>query len=257
MNRTADELFPKLILVTTFLGVTTMLFWTVTPIIQTGTMMNDPSMDWSEIGIFGYAYYDPDPFEVSNLTIKDRVLYPDPGPSETFTSSVPHRHDIKAYVVRDNFYYTVPNDLTWWSQYKDCFVFIMDLESIVLKQVHKVKWAVIPFEAVEEHGDYLDNSSQVDFSLNADYSLFVNTGPGMPLMTGLWANEFNMSIGWSLNLSASASASPWGLVGQILTFSIPNVSPWINMLIGIPIYMTLGFLILAIVSRFIFTAPGL
>ena len=258
-EKTADELFPKLLLVATFLGVATILLWAVTPIVQTGTMMNDPSMDWSEIGIFGYAYYDPHPFEVSNATVKDRALYPDPGPSETFTSDVPHRHDIKAYVVRDNFYYTVSlgNDFTWWSQYRDCFVFIMDLESIVLQQVHKTKWAVIPFETVQERADYIDNSSQVDFSLNADYSLFVSTGPGMPLLTGLWGNEFNMSIGWSLNLSASASASPWGLVGQILTFSIPNVSPLINMLIAIPIYLTMGFLVVAIISRFLPTTSGL
>lgn len=254
MRRTGDELFPKLILITTFLGVTTMLFWMITPIIQTGAMMNDPSMDWSEMGVFGYAYYDPDPFEVSNATIKDRMHYDDY--SQEFTSTVPHRHDIRAWVIRDNFWYN-PLDLGIPTRYKDCFIFQMDLESIILKQVHKVKLAAIPFETVVEKGDFIDNSSQVDFSLNADYSLFISTGPGMPLFTGLWANEFNMSIGWSLNLSASASASPWGLVGQILTFSIPNVSPLINLLIGVPIYMTIGFLIVAVISRFVPLTSGL
>ena len=233
-----------------------MCFWMVTPIVQTGAMMNDPSMDWSEIGIFGYSYYDPDPFEVTNSTIKDRCAWPDPGPSETFTSAIAHRHDIRAYVIRDNAYYD-PYSPGFNMKYKDCFVFLMDLESVILKQVHKIKAAAISFETVQEVADYSDNSSQVDFSLNADYSLFIDTGPGMPFITGLWANEFNMSIGWSLNLSASASASPWGLVGQILTFSIPNVSPLINLLIGIPVYMMAGFLIVAIISRFVPFTSGL
>ena len=250
-EETADELFPKLILIATFLGVTTMLFWMITPIVQTGAMMNDPSMDWSEVGIFGAAYYDPDPFEVTNASIKSSFTG---NPSETFTSATPHRHDIETWVIRDNVYYGNILGSEISSRYKDCFIFKMDLETFII--AHKTKYAIIPFETVIEKANYKDNSSQVDFSLNADYSLFINTGPGMLISDGVWMNEFNMSIGWSLNLSASTSASPWGLVGQILTFSIPNVSPMVNMLIGIPIYMTLGFLVVAVISRFFPTIAG-
>lgn len=253
-EETSDEIFPKLILVTTFLGVTTILFWAITPIVQTGTMMSDPSMDWSELGIFGFTYYDPDSFEVSNASVVDTRSQDNY--AEEFTSAVPHRHDIRMWVIRDNFWYSPELDVGITSRYLDCLVFQMNLESIpTLPYTSKV--AAISYETIAEQADYEDNSSQIDFTLNADYILFIATGPGMPFATGLWANEFNMSIGWSLNLSATASSNPWGLVGQILTFSIPNVSPLINLLIGVPIYMTLGFLVVAIISRFIPFAPGL
>ena len=253
-EKTSDELFPKLLLITTFLGVTTMLFWMITPIIQTGTMMNDPSMDWSEIGIYGYAYYDPDPFEVSNASVEDHR--DNDNYAVEFTSTVPHRHDIRAWVIRDNFWYA-PLDVGMGTRYKDYFAFQMDLESVILKQIHKTKTAAISFETVVEKADYVDNSSSIGFTLNADYTLVISTGPGMLISDGLWMNEFNMSIGWPLNLSASASASPWGLIGQILTFSIPNVSPLINLLIGVPIYMTIGFLVVAVISRFVPLTSGL
>ena len=231
-----------------------MLFWMVTPIVQTGSMMNDPSMDWSEIGIYGYAKYDPDPFEVSNASVTDTRS--SDNYAVEFTSTTPHRHDIRMWVIRDNFWY-VPELGTMSTRYNDYIALQMDLESISPMLPHTTKNAAISFETIIEKADFEDNSSQVDITLNADYSLFFDTGPGMWFSDGLWMNEFNMSIGWSLNLSAEASGSPWGLVGQILTFSIPNVSPMVNLLIGIPIYMTLGFLVVAVISRFFPTVPGL
>jgi hypothetical protein len=169
--------------------------------------------------------------------------------------STPHRHDIKAWVIRDNFWYT-PLTVQLSTRYQDYIALQMNLESIPTLP-YTSKQAAISFETILEWADYENNMSEIDVHLNADYILFISTGPGMPISTGLWANEFNMSIGWSVNLSATASASPWGLIGQILTFSIPDVSPLINLLLGTPIYMTLAFLIAAIISRFVPTVGGL
>lgn len=216
-------------------------------------MMNDPSMDWSEVGIYGYAWYAPDPFEVTNASVEDHRE--SDNYAEEFTSAIPHRHDIRMWVIRDNFWYSALS-VNKWTMYSDYLGFQMNLEHIPTLP-YTSKTAAIPFETIIETANYEENTSEIDFTLNADYTLFISTGPGMLISDGLWMNEFNMSIGWSLNLSATASASPWGLVGQILTFSIPNVSPLINLLIGIPIYMTIGFLVVAVISRFVPLTSGL
>jgi hypothetical protein len=121
----------------------------------------------------------------------------------------------------------------------------------------KHKHAAISYESIVERFDLKNNYSKVDFTLNADLHLFVNTGPGYSFPIGLYANEFNMSIGWTWNMTDAVDVSPWGLVGQILTFSVPNIGDTMNYFIGIPVYLTIGFLLLAVVSRFFPTVPGL
>lgn len=249
----ADELFPKLILIATFLGITTLLFWAMTPIVQTGAMVNDPSMDWSLVGISEYAFYDPDPFEVSNASVTDtrsRSNY-----AEEFTSTIPHRHDIRMWVIRDNFWYSAAS-VNKWTRYSDYLGFQMNLEHLPTLP-YTSKTVAVSFDTIIEKANYEDNTSEIDITLNAAYVLFINTGPGMVISDGLWMNEFNISIGWSVNLSAAASTSPWALVGQIMTFSLPDVHPYVSYIIGVPFDLMIGFLIVAIITRFIPTVAGL
>ena len=254
-EKTADKLFNKVVLIATFLGITTLLFWALTPVIQTGTIANDPSMDWSKIGITDYAYYDESPFEVTNASVVDHRE--SDNYAEKFTSAIPHRHDIRAWVIRDNFWYFPEAGSTdKWTMYRDYLGFQMNLESLPTLP-YTSKTAAISFETIVEKANFDNNTSEIDFTLNANYILFINTGPGMLISDGLWMNEFNMSIGWSLNLSAAASTSPWALVGQIMTFSVPNVNWYVSVLIGVPLDMMIGFIIIAIITRFIPTIPGL
>lgn len=245
----ADELYSKLILVATFVGLISILFYGLAPIVQSNAQMNDPSSYLNTVQIPGESFYSPAPFEVTDANVLDRYNYKIE--SEVFTSPVPHKHDIQVWIIRDNEFYG-DNDF-WANRYQDCILFEMVYGMFNTKD----KYAAISYGMIASKFDEKTNYSTVSFSLNSDLDLFVSTGPGYSFPTSLYANQFNMSIGWMWNLTDAVNPSPWALVGQILTFSIPDVGAIINWIIGIPIYMTLGFLILAVVSRFFPTVPGL
>jgi len=248
----ADELYPKIMLLTTFLGTTSILFFGIAPIIQSGQVVNDPTGYMDTIQIPGESFYSPNPFAVDNASVKDHYSYTHE--SATFTSPVAHRHDIAAWIVRDNDYYdAIQPRYAWANDYKDCILFEMNYGIFNTKH----KNAAVSYEAIVEQFDVKVNYSEVDFKLNSNYNLFISTGPGYSFPIGLYANQFNMSIGWLWNMSDAVSASPWALIGQIMTFSIPDVGYIMNLIIGIPVYLTMGFLLLAIISRFILTIPGL
>ena len=248
----ADELYPKLILLGVFCGVTAFLLMAIAPILQSGAIMNDPTGYAETLNLPGVNLYDPAPFTVTNTSIKHHYEYNHE--SEVFTSPVPHRHDILVWVVRDNeFFEAIQPRYNWLNDYKDCILFEMNYGLWNTKHKH----AAISYESINANYDAKNNYSKLGFTLNADLLLFVSTGPGYSFPIGLYANQFNMSIGWMWNITDAVSASPWALIGQILTFSVPDIGDTLNFLIGIPVYLTIGFLILAVASRFIPTFAGL
>jgi hypothetical protein len=248
-NSGADELYSKLILLATFVGLIAILFYGIAPIVQSNAQMNDPSSYLNTMQLPGESWYAPQPFAVTNASVLSEYNYQIE--SEVFTSAVPHKHDIQMWVIRDNDHYG-DNDF-WANKYEDCIL----LEMVYGIFNTKDKYSAISYETIVANYDSKVNYSKVPFTLNSDYDLFVGTGPGYSFPAGLYYNEFNISVGWMWNMSDAVDASPWGMVGQILTFSIPDVGPIINWIIGIPVYMTMGFLILAVVSRFLPTTAGL
>ncbi|MBU0598975.1 hypothetical protein KKF61_08395 [Patescibacteria group bacterium] len=247
----ADELYPKLILLGVFCGVTTFLFMAIAPIVQSGAYMKDPSSYYNTIDIPGESFMAPQPFAVTNGTVKDHWDSP---PSATFTGAVPGRNDILTCVVRGNDYLgTYQPRYYWANDFEDCLLFEMNYGIFNTKHKH----AAISFEAIADNFDLSNNYSRTDIILNTDYTVFVSTGPGYSFPTALYVNAFNISIGWMWNMSQAVNPSPWALIGQILTFSVPDVGYTMNYIIGIPVYLTFGFLILAVVSRFFPTVPGL
>ena len=251
----ADELYSKLIFIGVFCGVSAFLFISITPIIQSGAYMGDPKSFGQTIEIPDEVFYAPQPFPVDNTTVKDRYQYGHE--TITFTSGMEHRHDIDAYVVRDNaFYNAIQPRYYWANDYKDCILFEMNYGLFNTKH----KNAAISYESIGKAFSNQTNYAKLDFTLNTGVSLFVSTGPGYAFLDALYWNEFNMSIGFSWNMSDEIThhnSSPWTLVSQILTFSVPEIGYELNLMIGIPAYLTIGFLILAVVSRFFPTVPGL
>jgi hypothetical protein len=248
----ADELYSKLILLGVFCGISAFLFMAISPIIQSNAMMNDPTSYQNTIDLPGESFYSPNPFAVTNASVKSHYEFGHE--SATFTSPVAHRHDILTWVVRNNSYLgSIQPRYNWLNDYRDCILFEMNYGMWNTKHKH----VALSYETIGANFDIKTNVSKVDFSLNADLTLFVSTGPGYAFPVALYANEYNMSIGWMWNMSDAVDPSPWSLVGQILTFSIPDIGSTLNLIIGIPVYLTLGFLILAVVSRFFPTVPGL
>jgi hypothetical protein len=120
---------------------------------------------------------------------------------------------------------------------------------------HNYKTHAIPLDVILEERRADTNFSDVDFHLYNYFTARLWTGPGTNLTDGLWNSNFNITLGMSLN-STIGDVSPWGLVGAFLSFRLPNVDPVINLLVAVPVWLALGFLVLTVISRFIPFVPG-
>jgi len=66
----------------------------------------------------------------------------------------------------------------------------------------------------------------------------------------LWSNHFTVSVATGYNASF-ASIDPMTIIGQLLTFSLPNVPPLVQAMIAIPCYLGIVLVAVIIVAYFI------
>ena len=166
------------------------------------------------------------------------------------------KRDVYCYVIRDS---TVRDK---WEetlnledvQAKDYVIFYQN-KHIYWGLGHRYMAEVIPLDIIIEKKRADLNFSDVDFKLYQYFTVRFHTGPGMNFTTGIMNNYYNITLGMSLNSSIS-SMGPWGMVGAFLSFRLPNIDPVLNLLIAVPIWLALGFMILTVISRFIPLVPG-
>lgn len=163
-------------------------------------------------------------------------------------SDHPHMHDIRMYVIRDG---------DWSSNRvedgnaipKDGLIFRMDWG---LSFAEDTAIDAVSYDEIENNQEMRTktgvNYSKVEVSLNTVYAVFISMGPGN-FEELLWANQYNVSIGYSLE-QAVEDVSPWSLIVQILTFQLPDTDPTIRILIAVPFYITMAVCGLVIVTWF-------
>jgi hypothetical protein len=69
----------------------------------------------------------------------------------------------------------------------------------------------------------------------------------------VWAGQYNIRVAVNTDIAGSAemNASMWTILGQILTLQLPDVSPTVNLLLAVPIWAAMGFMVFTIFSRVI------
>jgi len=173
----------------------------------------------------------------------------------TFYYNATNQHHIKMWIVRDYLGYD-PNDTNpgRYDHYSD-FIYVYQAFGLFN---WKIREAWIPWELIAANVDYTTdgNWSIVPISLQHHYEVYFASAPGTNFTTMLWQNRLNVSLAWVWNESDYSNVSPWDLVGQILTFHIPEVDWWLTAMIAVPIYIAIGFMILTIIGRFIPLVSG-
>ena len=112
----------------------------------------------------------------------------------------------------------------------------------------------ISFDAVVENQVPLSNQSATPFYLhNVKYSLVITTpGTTADFETDLYSGIFNVKIGiptWGTD--SLSSTSMWTVIGQLMTASLPDVHPVINIMLAIPFWSAMVVMVYLLVVKLV------
>lgn len=257
-----DALLPTVVLLGTFILVSSLFIAGMGHLVALNIASQSPEEPIQYIGdnLFEFSPLDADPNGTVLPGITDVQLtskYFSVGiPSHKVTWTKTGLRDVSSYVIRNA---TVQDK---WENLGLDEVLVTDYIIFYQSQKtwgglsHKFAAAVISFDEITEHRKNTTELSDVSFHLFNWFNVRTQIGPGFASFNdAIWSSRFNYTVASSLNASI-ATASPWALVGAFLSFSLPNVDPMINLLMAIPIWLAIGYLVLMVVRSFIPTLGG-
>lgn len=184
-------------------------------------------------------------------------IYADLHPMATFEKpegSGDSVSEVTVFVVRNNTFYG-GDPITGWLNdrtYKETMYLDMFILHTVTGPWYWTKnyWAFIPFEKVDRNQD--GNASSTFTKLKHNFTLFIySDADQFSFTTNLYSNNFNISLGVILGADLVGRQSFWTILGQLLTLQLPNMNTTMRFLIAIPLWTTLGFVAVTLVSRFV------
>ena len=117
------------------------------------------------------------------------------------------------------------------------------------------RYVAIPFEALM--ANFIQNNVSYSyfsvFKTNFTVILETATNNSNPAdhINAVWFGNYNTAIAFNTEVSDSdrMSSSMWTILGQILTLQLPDVNRVVNLLLAVPIWAALGFMVFTIFSR--------
>lgn len=176
----------------------------------------------------------PNPYTV---TEDDDHWYWTDDPVVTFDPGGGEEHPLKMWVVRND-------------PFKE-----NTADYLIFQQIYgwfgtKEKHVRVPYKLIEESYSELENYSRISLDLRYQMEVFIWTNDPTGLPSVLWTGEYNVTVGVGLNETLE-SLSPWGMVGKIMTFRMPNTPWYVNVMIATPIMMMLIYTAFCIIRSVI------
>ena len=167
------------------------------------------------------------------------------------------RDRLRAYVVRGNDNYDEGSSYLD-ERDQDYILFAQNIGSF-----WGVKWRFggISYDTIQTN--FKDNVSITALDVgNRNFTIFVTAPTGIigaeNFTNYLWVNNYTMYVGTNANdIDSMGSQGFWKTVGRMLSFQLIDMEEYgagmaiINLLIGIPFWAMVGFVIVTLISRFI------
>lgn len=169
----------------------------------------------------------PNPFGV-NSSFAENGWHPKITEMVEFTSGPGEEHPLKCWLIRDD---------PWEEHTRDYLVFQQTYGWFGTKQA-------VDFISYDEILEQYNNDTEYSrFTLDLRYTfeVFVFTTGTPGLWVDLWNENYNITVGTGVNETLD-SLSPWSLLGQIMTFRLPGINPFVNALLAVPIYLMLFYM---------------
>lgn len=252
-DKTASEtLMGPFILMASFIVITIMVLASMTAFFQTA------SGSWEEItgtllvGSTEYTLRNPElGWNITSANVTDRWAH-EADENAYFYKDAPGEDDqLVVGFIRDNAYMGDPlgiGEMTDSTLYSD-FVMIYTEFGWWDHDDWPISYMTIQANRVGN-----SNISVTEFGIrhNTTYALIITVdAPGELFAVGLWANSFNVKLGVPEGTDDLAGTSMWTVLGQVMTASIPDVTPEVNIILGATIYAGIGMIVFTVVSRMI------
>lgn len=191
-------------------------------------------------------------------------------------SSPPTHHRLDIWVVRNNTGYASHlNDLQQDSQMafdflqktngmRDFFFFREYAYSGAIWDNTHNFYDIISFADISNPVRFIENTNTTIFNVMGKYNITFFAGPNsasnLNLTTALQRNQFSIQVGSDLmNMATRAHVGMWNIVGDLFLFHSEELGmpDWLNAFISVILWICVGFVVVALISRFIPTIPGL
>lgn len=246
-DRNAEEsLLKPVIFLFTFIGVAALLLSSMANIrhVSEGGI-SDTSFEFST---GTYTYWDPsDGWDVTWANATDLSPFDLDDMDFEFTSAA--ADSIWLGCVRNNTEY-LPGSTTWYEKYEDMLT-VTDYTGWFSYNREVVSFQTI--DATHNESRWVEGNSTEVFVLIGSYNFtLVITTPGIAanFSTDLWVNNaFNVKLAEVSYDDYSAEDDWWTFIWQLLTLQLPDVHPFVNLLMAIPFWIAIGFIVIMLVSR--------
>lgn len=241
----AEAITGRIVFVATFILISSMLI----AFMNESYAENAVGGDWEySIGyatIGGITYDLLQPLAGYDLTTANVSDHWEIGGDENFffyQTAIDDDDRIESALIRDNDYYLGTWSINEDTMYEDYFHFRIEYGWWTVKS------AAISLDTVVANQLPGANVSVTDFSLgHRSYSFLVETGTdGDGFGPAVWSNLMNVSVGVNIEESL-ADNSMWSILGQILTFSLPEVHWIINTIVGVIFWTMIGVVAFTVV----------
>lgn len=250
----SERLMGPFILIASFLVITVMVLASMTAFFQIASGNWDEVRGTLLIGSEEYVLRNPElGWNITNANVTDRWDH-EADENAYFYKTEPGEDDqMVVGIIRDNARFDVPE-----------YYFGVVPEDEKLYQDYIMiytefgwwdhdEWA-ISYQTIEKNRIGDSNISLTEFGIrhNTTHALIITVdAPGELFSAGLWANTFNVKLGVPEGTDDLAGASMWTILGQVMTCSIPDVTPEVNIIIGATVYAGIGMIVFTVVSRMI------
>lgn len=234
-------------------------------------LSNDPNQDpvMDALGQWEYYFWNPTTgVQIASANVRDWAYGPayDKGrmtePTDTPGGSSAEfwkpggdsedRDRLRAYVVRDNDNFD--NGSTYLDKtYEDYILFAQNLGSW---WGPKWRFGAVSYTTIMQN--YKDNVSATEFTCGKrNYTMFITVPEGAENYSDVYilANNYKIYIGQKVtDINTMGKPSMWAIIGKLMSFQLVDVNdPYnlVNIMITVPFYACIGFVVVEFVRRFI------
>lgn len=255
----SEKLMGPFVLMASFILITVMVIAGMASFLQTASGNWDEITGTLLIGSTEYTLRNPEAgWDITDENVTDRWDH-EADENAYFYKDDPGEDDqIVVGIIRDNAYFD--SSFAWVRPGADSLLY----NDFIMVYTEFGWWDndewPIPYVTILSNRLTNSNVSVTDFGIrhNTTFALIVTVDDDPAKFgDGLYDNEFNIKIGVPDYEPDIAYTSMWTVLGQVMTASIPDVAPEVNLIIGATMYAGIGMIVFTVISRMIpFVAGG-
>lgn len=259
-NLGQERIFASIIFVTMFFSLSALILISMNSIQTNNTNLNSPISGYEIIGGYSINYWQPTSgYRPNSSKIMDQSewyfwLYPLWNPATRDINKIgewwPQGEDetrdtnLYLYIIENNTFYEGASSNSEHRKYQNYFLFYRHVGW------WDQYWKAISYDLILEKAQ--KNSSLISFKLDRNYTLMIKTDT-YNFTEDFLNYNYAIYIGkqYTDQVADMQHMDFFSVIGELLTASIPNTHPIVSLMIAIPIWIAIAFIIFTLIERLV------